>query len=57
MSRSDHPCQLELPDDAAVCPGSGQRTDRVHNSGAIVCPYCHGAYHASGLVLPEHKGK
>jgi len=40
-----------------ICPGSGQRTDRVHSSGAIVCPYCHGAYHASGLVLPEHEAE
>jgi hypothetical protein len=36
------------------CPGSGERSDRVHSSGAIMCPACNGAYLAPGMVLPEH---
>lgn len=38
-----------------LCTGSGQQTDRVHASGAIVCPVCHGAYLSSGFTLPEHE--
>jgi len=37
------------------CPGSGERSDRVHSSGAIMCPACNGAYPSSGFTVPEHQ--
>ena len=37
-----------------VCPGSEQHSDRVHSSGALVCPFCYGVYFAAGMTLPKH---
>ena len=37
------------------CPGSGERSDRVHSSGAIMCPACNGAYLSSGFRVADHE--
>ena len=38
-----------------LCPGSGERSDRVHSSGAIMCPSCNGAYLSAGMTVPDHE--
>jgi hypothetical protein len=37
------------------CPGSGERSNRIHSSGALMCPSCNGAYLSAGATLPEHE--
>src|ERR1039458_7225362 len=38
-----------------LCPGSGERSDRVHASGAVMCPSCNGAYLSAGMTVPDHE--
>jgi hypothetical protein len=37
------------------CPGTGESTDRIHPSGALMCPACNGAYFSAGLTLDYHE--